>query len=141
MEAYGGEAEMVCIYIAEAHASDGWTFGDANGRGGRWTVATHKSLEDRIKTCNGWLESLGAVCKSQYYVDAMCDGTRLAYDSHPERLYVVEDGIVQYQGKAGPHGYDLNELEQWLAGRFPGVQTPAVYVKPSMLSMVDSMND
>lgn len=121
---------MICIYIAEAHPRDGWTFGDYNGEGGKFSVANHRSLEDRIKTCNDWIDGLGAACKSQYYVDAMCDGTRLAYDSHPERLYVIEDGVVQYQGKEGPFGYDLKELEQWIMRRFPDTPPLVPYVEP-----------
>jgi len=110
---------MVCIYITEAHASDGWSFGEHNGEGGKFTVAHHRSLENRIQTCKDWVREVGAAGKTPYYVDAMTNGTRLAYDSMPERLYALEDGMVQYKGAEGPFGYDLGELEQWLAKRFP----------------------
>ena len=37
------------------------------------------------------------------------------YGGHPERLYIILDNIIQYQGGMGPFYYNLDEAEEWLA--------------------------
>ena len=37
-----------------------------------------------------------------------------AYAAMPERLYVVVDGKIVYEGDLGPFGYKLEEVEQYL---------------------------
>ena len=40
-----------------------------------------------------------------------------AYAAMPERLYVVLDGKIVYEGDQGPFGYRLEEVEQFLETR------------------------
>ena len=40
-----------------------------------------------------------------------------AYAAMPERLYVVLDGKIVYEGDLGPFGYNLDEVEQYLVTR------------------------
>ncbi len=44
------------------------------------------------------------------YVDAISDETCLAYGALPDRLYIVMDGTVEYEGALGPGVYDVNEV-------------------------------
>ena len=38
----------------------------------------------------------------------------------PERLYVIdEQGTIVYKGEPGPFGFHPEEVEAWLAKRFP----------------------
>ena len=54
-------------------------------------------------------------------VDSMQNAAMTAYAGWPERLYVIEtDGTIAYKGKPGPFGYHPEEVEAWLAKRFPG---------------------
>jgi peroxiredoxin len=42
------------------------------------------------------------------------------YTGWPERFYIVdEEGVIVYKGKPGPFGYHPEEVEAWLAKRFP----------------------
>lgn len=53
-------------------------------------------------------------------VDAMDNRADAIYAGWPERLYVIdESGRVVYKGKTGPFGFHPEELEAWLAKRFP----------------------
>ncbi len=42
------------------------------------------------------------------------------YAGWPERLYVIdEEGTIVYKGEPGPFGFHPEEVEAWLAKRFP----------------------
>lgn len=40
----------------------------------------------------------------------MWNAANAAYGATPERLYIIKDGIILYQGGMGPFGYDLAEV-------------------------------
>ena len=40
-----------------------------------------------------------------------------AYAAMPERLYIVLDGKIVYEGDQGPFGYNLDEVELYLETR------------------------
>ena len=42
-------------------------------------------------------------------------GSAIVYGALPERLYVVRDGVVVYQGGPGPDGYDVLGLVDFVA--------------------------
>jgi len=48
-------------------------------------------------------------------VDPMDDRANIAYAALPERLYVVQDGQIIYQGGLGPFDYNISEVEAFLA--------------------------
>ena len=53
-------------------------------------------------------------------VDPIENPANRTYAGWPERLYVVdENGAIVYKGKPGPFGYHPEEVEAWLAKRFP----------------------
>lgn len=42
------------------------------------------------------------------------------YAGWPERMYVIDErGVIVYKGKLGPFGFHPEEVEAWLASRFP----------------------
>jgi hypothetical protein len=48
------------------------------------------------------------------------NGANPLYAGWPERFYIVDErGIIVYKGKPGPFGYHPEEVEFWLARRFP----------------------
>lgn len=49
-------------------------------------------------------------------VDSLDNQALSAYASFPERLYIVQEGRITYEGHVGPVGYDLKELRHWLNG-------------------------
>ncbi len=53
-------------------------------------------------------------------VDDMENHANEAYAGWPERFYIVdENGKIAFKGKPGPFGFHPEEVEAWLAGRFP----------------------
>ena len=50
-------------------------------------------------------------------VDFMDNKAGTAFAAMPERLYVVLDGKIVYEGLQGPFDYRLDEVEQFLESR------------------------
>ena len=111
--------DMVTIYIAEAHAADEWTLRSSTNAelDGKWDVMLARDMSSKIKLAQDWVDWLQP--STPYVVDTMEDSARLAYGAWPERLVIVEDGVVKYYGGQGPWGYKPEEVEEWLAQRFP----------------------
>ena len=103
------------VYIAEAHPHDGWRQDDP-----KWDVMQPTTTEERLSVARDWIADLQP--KTPQYVDPIENETRFAFAALPERLYILEDGVVQYQGGRGPFDYHPEEVESWLEERFAGEQ-------------------
>lgn len=99
-------ADFLIIYIEEAHASDGWRF-EYNVQ-----IASHKTLDDRRKAAMILAEK-NPVCP--VVVDDIENTANIQYGGYFERLYIIQDGVIVYEGGRGPEFYKLEEVEQWLA--------------------------
>lgn len=116
---YGSRADFVTLYIKEAHPMDEWQL-PANEKDNVCYLQPHTS-EQRITIANDFVQ------RFQYGIPMLVDpieneANRL-YAGWPERLYVVEDGTIRYKGGPGPFDFHPEELEAWLANRFPEVAT------------------
>uniref|UniRef100_A0A6I8P1M1 Iodothyronine deiodinase n=1 Tax=Ornithorhynchus anatinus TaxID=9258 RepID=A0A6I8P1M1_ORNAN len=115
-------ADCLLVYIEEAHPSDGWVSSDAP-----YDIPKHRCLQDRLRAAR--LMQRGAPgCRLA--VDTMDNAASAAYGAYFERLYVVQDARVVYQGGRGPEGYKISELRLWLEQyrlrlRGPGPATAA----------------
>ena len=76
------------------------------------SIPQHKTMKDRIEVAN-ILQS--NIPEAQVYADLFTNTAGKAYGAIPERLYVLLDGVVAYEGGEGPYNYDLDELREWLA--------------------------
>lgn len=47
-------------------------------------------------------------------VDTMENEATKEYAAFPERLYVIQQGQIVYEGGTGPYNYDLTEVQRWL---------------------------
>lgn len=96
-------AAVVFVYIAEAHATDGWQL-DANLEDDV-LVAQHASLEERFAAARAGVERLGLTLP--VVVDGMDDAVSNAFAAWPERIYVVDaDGRIAFTGGPGPFEFD-----------------------------------
>jgi hypothetical protein len=106
-----GRADFLTVYIAEAHPHDGWRQDDP-----RWDVMQPTTTEERCAVARAWIDDLQP--QTPYVVDPIENVARFAFAALPERLYVLEDGAVQYKGGKGPFDYHPEEVEAWLLERF-----------------------
>lgn len=109
MRKYRHVADFLTVYISEAHATDGeWP------RDTAYSIKEHTALKDRLEATQQ-LQELGL--EGELAVDTMDnDFGWWIYSGMPERLFVVDRGLVKYVGGMGPHLYNLGEVEKVLVG-------------------------
>ena len=47
-------------------------------------------------------------------MDEMTNDLDKAYKALPERLYIIQDGVIKYVGGVGPFDYNIDQVEEWL---------------------------
>ena len=67
---------------------------------------TTRSLEERISAAKQ-LESLENDLPGTLLVDNIQDEASRAYGAYPDRLYIIQKGVVKYHGGIGPYGYHV----------------------------------
>jgi len=108
---FSSSADFVTIYISEAHPSE-----EANFTG-NIDIAQHKNFEERVEAAEVLLDYKKAEDNYDILVDLMDNKAGTAYAAMPERLYVVLDGKIVYEGLQGPFGYRMDEVELYLETR------------------------
>lgn len=98
---------FVTLYTREAHPTEAGDYIDYF-----LPVNRHQTLEDRL-TAAGELLKLENL-PGPLVVDNMEDQASRWYGSFPDRLVIILDGELVYQGGVGPHGYRPLEVESWL---------------------------
>lgn len=111
-------ANLLTIYIEEAHAIDEWHLPEAPDiKSGNALISVHQNIEERINAAKKFVK-----CKNftmDIAVDSMGTGNAVdRYGAWPERLYIILDGIIVYKGGFGPFDYRLDEVQDWLIQRF-----------------------
>jgi len=107
---FAGLVDFVTIYIAEAHPAERKHFS------GNFDIATHASMEERMEAAKTLKEKAGeSLDGCPILVDCMDDRANLAYSALPERLYVLQDGKITYEGGIGPFLYSIEEVDSFLS--------------------------
>ncbi|KAJ6661898.1 hypothetical protein lerEdw1_013069 [Lerista edwardsae] len=99
-------ADFLLVYIEEAHPSDGWVSSDA-----AYDIPRHQCLQDRLRAAQ-ILQEGAPGCPLA--VDTMDNASSAAYGAYFERIYIIQEQRVMYQGGRGPEGYKIAELHRWL---------------------------
>ena len=101
--------EFFVVYVQEAHPTDGWQV-DSNIQN-RILYGQHQSLDEREEAAQSC--TIGMHLSIPILVEEMDNSIDEAYGAAPERFYLIgEDGKVVYHGGAGPHFFDLDELDE-----------------------------
>jgi len=100
---YRDRVEVVFVYVAEAHATDGWQM-ESNVEEDV-LVANHVTIDDRFAAARESVERLDLTLP--VLVDQMDDAVSNAFAAWPERIYVVDrDGRIADVGGPGPFEFD-----------------------------------
>ena len=105
---YQDRVEFFVVYVQEAHPTDGWQT-DSNVEEGILfrQHQNHDEREEAAQSC-----TIGLHISIPTLVEEMNNAIDEAYGAAPERLYLIgKDGRVVYHGGAGPHLFDLDELD------------------------------
>ena len=111
-ERFRDRANVVFVYIAEAHAVDEWQM-QAN-LDEDVLLRQHVTLEERFAAAREGVERLGLTMP--VLVDGMDDAVSETFAAWPERLAVADrGGRLAYVGGPGPFEFDPDAAEQALA--------------------------
>lgn len=102
---FSAVGDFLMVYIEEAHPADGWSFKD------NYYIKSHRSADERIAAASTLASRIRGL---QVVTDAMTDDANRAYGGLFERLYIIQNSTVVYQGQRGPHGFRVAEVENWL---------------------------
>lgn len=113
---YADRARFLTIYIKEAHPEDEWQM--TSNEKESVCYPQPKTLAQRVAIANDFVRRFHYGVPLA--VDPITNPANAAYAGWPERFYIVdEQGAIVYKGKPGPFGYHPEEVEAWLANRFP----------------------
>jgi Iodothyronine deiodinase len=113
---YTGRARFLTIYIKEAHPEDEWQM-DSNEKESV-CYPQPRTLAQRVAIANDFARRFHY--DLPLAVDPMDNRANALYAGWPERFYIVDEGgVIVYKGKPGPFGYHPEEVEAWLATKFP----------------------
>ncbi len=71
-------------------------------------------MQDRIDAANNLISGSSKLVTCPVLVDLMSDEAQMKYAALPERLYIVKNGKIAYEGLQGPEGYNLNDMVEEL---------------------------
>lgn len=115
-ERYREKASFLTVYVKEAHPLDEWQM-DSNEKE-NVCYPQPKTLGQRVAIANDFVKRFGY--RVPLAVDDINNRANTLYAGWPERFYIVDEhGVIVYKGKPGPFGYHPEEVETWLAARFP----------------------
>uniref|UniRef100_A0A4W4EFV0 Iodothyronine deiodinase n=1 Tax=Electrophorus electricus TaxID=8005 RepID=A0A4W4EFV0_ELEEL len=100
---YADIADSLLVYIEEAHPSDGWVSSDAP-----YQIPKHRCLEDRLKAAKLMNQEVPGCL---IVADSMDNSSNAAYGAYFDRLYILQEGKIVYQGGRGPERYRISELK------------------------------
>lgn len=105
---------IIVSFYHTAHAKDGWYLSEYDDKD---PVYNHKTIDDRIRAAKRMVNEF------KFPGEVICDGMANEgmnrYAAHPERVYIIQDGRVVYQGGEGPFDYKLDEVIAWMQDKFP----------------------
>lgn len=108
------KAKFLTVYIAEAHAKDEWWLSTAPkaSEGESACINRHKVIADRIAAAKRFVKEFNFPI--ELVCDSMLGSAQDFFQAWPERLYIIREGVIVYQGGLGPFDYRLAEVKDWL---------------------------
>ena len=115
-ERYGDRADFLTVYVKEAHPEDEWQQDENITEDVCYKQP--KTTDQRLAIANDFVGRFKFPIP--LLVDPIENPANEIYAGWPERLYVIdEQGTIVYKGETGPFGFHPEEVEAWLAKRFP----------------------
>lgn len=102
--------DFIVVYIAEAHATDGWPLGNFV------EIPNHTCIADREKASSLMHSKFGLSPSVPIYLDTMSDSFDKEFAVWPERYYIVHEGKLKYVAEPNHEfGYERKDFLQALA--------------------------
>lgn len=104
---FANKATFLTVYVQEAHPVEKEEF-----KNQFFEIKTHQKLSDRLEAAGELLKL--ETLPGPFLIDNMKDEASKSYGAHPERLYIILNGKIVYQGGLGPMDYRPEEVNDWL---------------------------
>ena len=103
---FSDKIDFYCIYVREAHPSDGWEMFENIDAGIVEKAPTNQEERaDVAETC-----SLKVPMDFPMLLGDFDNQVELAYAALPVRIFVIDkDGVISYRTGMGPRGMDVDE--------------------------------
>ena len=111
---FGAHVDFLTLYIKEAHPTDEWQM-ESNEKEDV-CYPQPRTTDQRVAIARDFHERFKY--DIPLLVDPIANPANALYAGWPERLYVIEDGVIVYKGGQGPFEFKPEELEAWLAKRY-----------------------
>ena len=109
-----GRARMITVYTEEVHAADDWSapahIVNREKRG--HLLKFHRTIGDRIEAATMLKEDYSL--PFEVICDSMDGEVMEKYDSFPDRLYIMVNGVCMWHSGQGPFFYEPKEVRMWL---------------------------
>ena len=102
--------EFTFVYIKEAHPDDEWQMKANEDAEVIFDQPDH--FDQRMDLAQTFVSAMDVGTRT--LVDDMANTVDNAYAGWPERLFVVENGVIAYAGGQGPFGFEPDALARWL---------------------------
>jgi hypothetical protein len=109
---YGGQVDLLHVYVREAHPKDEWSWG---GDAISCSIRQPRTLDERLAVARRFADTY-QLDPNSIVVDTMTNAIEQQYKGWPERLYVLDHGKIVFVGQPGPFGYIPEEVDRFLAG-------------------------
>lgn len=107
-ERFKDDVQIFCIYIQEAHPTDGWQVPQNVNE--KVLFAQPTTIEEREEAAAACM--LHMAFDMPMMLDNMTNQVDEAYCALPERLYVLDaDGRIAFRTAMGPWGFDVKAWE------------------------------
>jgi hypothetical protein len=118
---YDARVDFLTLYIKEAHPTDEWQM--PSNETEDVCYLQPRTTDERVAIAKDFVERFHY--DIPLLVDLIEDEANRLYAGWPERLYIVENGEILYKGGTGPFEFHPEEVEDWLAKRFPDAVPPS----------------
>mmetsp|Transcript_30093 Transcript_30093/g.33616 ORF Transcript_30093/g.33616 Transcript_30093/m.33616 type:complete len:89 (-) Transcript_30093:94-360(-) len=71
------------------------------------------TIEERLQIAQQFLDD-NPTFTIPFAIDLMDNNAASSFEASPERLYILQNGIIAYKGGEGPDEYRLSEVVTWL---------------------------
>jgi hypothetical protein len=111
-EDFKDSAELVLVYIKEAHPGDEWQM-DSNVES-KVVFDQPRTFEARLDLARTFVDRMKV--QTETLVDDIQNTAMACYAAWPERIYVIDrSGRIAYKGGMGPFQFEPEELREFLS--------------------------
>lgn len=117
---YKNTTDFAFVYIEEAHATDEWPISSSRYMPDNEVVSVKQPrlVSERVSLAQRFVQTFGLGSELKVLVDdPQGNAFQAAYAPWPIRIYVIENGRMEYISSPENSTHNIEELKDWLLQR------------------------